>query len=91
MYILENSIFDYGRGMAENYDTNFFGNEIMRENSEIIKNLTCDQLTRANDTFNDHQSINLNLGLNLTLQQYTHLKAGFKILCKKRKIKIKKH
>ena len=43
------------------------------------------QLTRANDTFNLHQSININLWLNLSLQQYSHLKAGFEILCKKTK------
>ena len=85
MYILDNSIFGYGRGMTEKYDTNFFGNIIMRENSEVIKNLTWDQLTRANGTFNHHQSINHNLGFNLTLQQYSHLKGGFEILCKKTK------
>ena len=40
MYILDNQMFGYGRGMTEKYDTNFFGNEIMRENSKVIKNLT---------------------------------------------------
>ena len=47
-------------------------------------------VTRANGTFNHHQSINHNLGLNLTLQQYSHLKAGFEILCKKNKNEIQK-
>ena len=69
MYILDNQMFGYGRGMTEKYDTNFFGNEIMRENSEVIKNLTWAQLTRTNGTFNILQSINHNLGLTLTQQQ----------------------
>ena len=30
MYILANSMFGYGRGMIEKYDTNFFGNEILK-------------------------------------------------------------
>ena len=85
MYILDNQMFGYGRGMTEKYDTNFFGNEIMRENSKVIKNLTWAQLTRTNGTFNLLQSINHNLGLTLTQQQHSHLKAGFEILCKKTK------
>ena len=40
MYFLDNQMFGYGRGMTEKYDTNFFGNKIMRENSKVIKNLT---------------------------------------------------
>ena len=90
MYILDNLMFGYGRGMTEKYDTNFFGNKIMHENSEVIKNLTWDQLTRTNGTCNLLQSINHNLGLTLTLQQHSHLKAGLKYYVKKPKMKTKK-
>ena len=69
MYIFENSIFGYGRGMTEKYDTNFFGNAVLAENPETIKNLTWEKLTGLNGTFNQGWALqNVTFG---TLRSFT--------------------
>ena len=71
--ILNNKIFDYGNRGGLIFDNNFFAHWA---DTPTVKQLTWEQLTE-NVNFKDFNAVRDILGVNLTHEQFQHLKIGW--------------
>ena len=65
--ILGNENFGYGRNMANKFTIDFFGDEILDRQKNIIENLTWEELTNDNSDFETKLGILGKTGLILIL------------------------